>query len=155
MPKSRPDGSNHSSSVWTFPETPPPPNAIAGIPIDIGMLASVDPTSNRGSTSNLRVVSTAACKSPEVESACRLPSCVHPEVCPNLKTDHAPLISLYRKARALPGIKKILVASGHLAESWTRTSKPTGPPLPVISSSSGARYAFTLPRMTRPPGPDG
>jgi uncharacterized radical SAM protein YgiQ len=52
------------------------------------------------------------CKSPEVESACRLPSCVHPEVCPNLKTDHAPLISLYRKARALPGIKKILVASG-------------------------------------------
>jgi uncharacterized radical SAM protein YgiQ len=53
-----------------------------------------------------------ACKSPEIESACRLPSCVHPEVCPNLKTDHAPLIQLYRKARAIPGIKKILVASG-------------------------------------------
>ncbi|MDB4982746.1 MAG: hypothetical protein JWM82_3498 [Myxococcales bacterium] len=53
-----------------------------------------------------------ACKSPEIESACRLPSCVHPDVCPNLGTDHTPLISLYRKARALPGIKKILVASG-------------------------------------------
>jgi uncharacterized radical SAM protein YgiQ len=53
-----------------------------------------------------------ACKSPEIESACRLPSCVHPEVCPNLGTDHTPLIQLYRKARALPGVKKILVASG-------------------------------------------
>ncbi|HVZ73549.1 MAG TPA: YgiQ family radical SAM protein [Polyangia bacterium] len=53
-----------------------------------------------------------ACKSPEVEAACRLPSCVHPDVCPNLRTDHAPLIQLYRKARAIPGIKKILVASG-------------------------------------------
>jgi uncharacterized radical SAM protein YgiQ len=53
-----------------------------------------------------------ACKSPEIEAACRLPSCVHPDVCPNLRTDHAPLIQLYRKARALPGIKKILIASG-------------------------------------------
>jgi uncharacterized radical SAM protein YgiQ len=53
-----------------------------------------------------------ACKSPEIEAACRLPSCVHPEVCPNLNTDHAPLIQLYRKARALPGVKKVLVASG-------------------------------------------
>ena len=53
-----------------------------------------------------------ACKSPEVEAACRLPSCVHPDVCPNLNTDHTPLIRLYRKARALPGVKKILVASG-------------------------------------------
>jgi uncharacterized radical SAM protein YgiQ len=53
-----------------------------------------------------------ACKSPEIESACRKPSCVYPGVCPNLNTDHAPLIQLYRKARALPGIKKILIASG-------------------------------------------
>jgi uncharacterized radical SAM protein YgiQ len=53
-----------------------------------------------------------ACKSPEIEAACRLPSCVHPDICPNLRTDHGPLIALYRKARALPGIKKILVASG-------------------------------------------
>jgi uncharacterized radical SAM protein YgiQ len=53
-----------------------------------------------------------ACKSPEIESACRRPSCVFPGVCPNLNTDHTPLIELYRKARALPGIKKVLIASG-------------------------------------------
>ena len=53
-----------------------------------------------------------ACKSREIESACRLPSCVYPGVCSNLNTDHAPLIGLYRRARALPGIKKILIGSG-------------------------------------------
>ncbi len=53
-----------------------------------------------------------ACKSREIESACRRPSCVYPGICPNLNTDHAPLIELYRKARALPGIRKILIASG-------------------------------------------
>ena len=53
-----------------------------------------------------------ACKSKEVEAACRRPSCVFPEVCPNLNTNHAPLIDLYRRARELPGIKKVLIASG-------------------------------------------
>ncbi len=53
-----------------------------------------------------------ACKSREIESACRRPSCVYPGICPNLNTDHTPLIELYRKARALPGIKKVLIASG-------------------------------------------
>ena len=53
-----------------------------------------------------------ACKSPQIEAACRLPSCVHPDICPNLNTDHSALIGLYRKARAVPGIKKVLVASG-------------------------------------------
>jgi uncharacterized radical SAM protein YgiQ len=53
-----------------------------------------------------------ACKSREIESACRRPSCVYPGICPNLDTNHAPLIQLYQKARALPGIKKILIASG-------------------------------------------
>jgi uncharacterized radical SAM protein YgiQ len=53
-----------------------------------------------------------ACKSREIESACRLPSCVYPEVCSNLNTDHSPLIKLYRRARELPGIKKILIGSG-------------------------------------------
>ena len=52
------------------------------------------------------------CKSESIESACRRPSCVFPGICPNLKTDHAPLINLYRRARALPGIKKVLIASG-------------------------------------------
>ncbi len=53
-----------------------------------------------------------ACKSREIESACRRPSCVYPGICPNLDTDHAPLIRLYRRARELPGIKKVLIASG-------------------------------------------
>ena len=53
-----------------------------------------------------------ACKSREIESACRRPSCVFPGICPNLNTDHAPLIKLYRRARELPGIKKVLIASG-------------------------------------------
>jgi uncharacterized radical SAM protein YgiQ len=53
-----------------------------------------------------------ACKSPEIEAACRLPSCVAPEICPNLRTDHAPLVQLYRKARQVPGVKKVFVASG-------------------------------------------
>ncbi len=53
-----------------------------------------------------------ACKSREIESACRRPSCVYPGVCPNLNTDHMPLIKLYRRARALPGIKKVLIGSG-------------------------------------------
>jgi uncharacterized radical SAM protein YgiQ len=52
------------------------------------------------------------CKSPAIESACRRPSCVFPGVCPNLNTDHAPLISLYRRARSLKGVKKVLIASG-------------------------------------------
>ncbi len=53
-----------------------------------------------------------ACKTREIEAACRKPSCVYPGVCDNLGTDHGPLIKLYKKARALPGIKKILIASG-------------------------------------------
>jgi len=53
-----------------------------------------------------------ACKSREIESACRRPSCVYPGICPNLDTDHTPLIRLYRRVRALPGIRKVLIASG-------------------------------------------
>ena len=52
------------------------------------------------------------CKDPKIESSCRKLSCVYPDICDNLNTDHGPLIQLYRKARALPGIKKILVGSG-------------------------------------------
>ena len=53
-----------------------------------------------------------ACKSKEIEAACRLPSCVYPGICKNLNTDHSSLTRLYRKTRALPGIKKVLIASG-------------------------------------------
>ncbi len=53
-----------------------------------------------------------ACKDPKIESACRRPSCVYPDICGNLNTDHEPLIQLYRKARQVPGIKRVLIASG-------------------------------------------
>jgi len=53
-----------------------------------------------------------ACKSEKIESACRRLSCVFPDICDNLNTDHAPLIKMYRRARALPGVKKILISSG-------------------------------------------
>jgi uncharacterized radical SAM protein YgiQ len=53
-----------------------------------------------------------ACKSREIESACRRPSCVYPDICSNLNTDHAPLVRLYRRAREVPGVKKVLIASG-------------------------------------------
>jgi uncharacterized radical SAM protein YgiQ len=62
-----------------------------------------------GPTANMYRI---ACKSREIEAACRLPSCVFPTVCENLNTDHTPLIELYRKARTLPGIKKVLIGSG-------------------------------------------
>ena len=62
-----------------------------------------------GPTANMYRLS---CKSPKIEAACRRPSCVFPGVCPNLNTDHKPLINLYKKARELPGIKKVLIASG-------------------------------------------
>ncbi|MDG2394249.1 MAG: YgiQ family radical SAM protein, partial [Thalassotalea sp.] len=52
------------------------------------------------------------CKSPKAEATCRRPSCVFPDICGHMDTDHTPTIELYRKARKLPGIKKILIASG-------------------------------------------
>jgi uncharacterized radical SAM protein YgiQ len=53
-----------------------------------------------------------ACKSKEVEAKCRKLSCVFPGICKNLNTDQTPLISLYRRARELDGVKKVLIASG-------------------------------------------
>ncbi len=53
-----------------------------------------------------------ACKSKEVEAKCRKLSCVFPGICKNLNTDQTPLVSLYRRARAVPGVKKVLIASG-------------------------------------------
>ena len=43
---------------------------------------------------------------------CRKPSCIFPVVCPNLETSPAPLLSIYRKVRSIPGIKKAFVGSG-------------------------------------------
>ncbi len=52
------------------------------------------------------------CRDPKIEAACRRLSCVYPDICPNLATDHRPLIQLYRRTRQLPGIKRIFIASG-------------------------------------------
>ena len=52
------------------------------------------------------------CTKPEVEAVCRRQSCVHPKICKLLGTDHKPVIELMREARQVPGIKKVLVASG-------------------------------------------
>ena len=53
-----------------------------------------------------------ACKDKTIEESCRRLSCVYPKICGNLGTDQSKLISLYRKARAIPGIKKVLISSG-------------------------------------------
>ncbi|WP_068545469.1 YgiQ family radical SAM protein [Thalassotalea crassostreae] len=52
------------------------------------------------------------CKSPKAEATCRRPSCVWPDICGHMDTDHTPTINLYRRARKVKGIKKILIASG-------------------------------------------
>ncbi|WP_101047789.1 YgiQ family radical SAM protein [Macromonas nakdongensis] len=62
-----------------------------------------------GPTANMYRI---GCKTPEIEAACRKPSCVYPGICSNLNTSHDPLIKIYRRARALKGIKKILIGSG-------------------------------------------
>ena len=62
-----------------------------------------------GPTANMYRI---ACKSPEIEAACRKPSCVYPGICDNLNTDHSHLTQLYRKARNIKGVKRILIASG-------------------------------------------
>ena len=62
-----------------------------------------------GPTANMYRI---GCKSAAIEAACRKPSCVYPGICPNLNTDHGPLVKMYRRARALRGVKKILISSG-------------------------------------------
>ena len=72
--------------------------AFKGVVSDIG-----------GPTANMYEM---RCTRPEVEAVCRRQSCVHPTICRLLGTDHGPLIELMREARQVPGIKKVLVASG-------------------------------------------
>jgi uncharacterized radical SAM protein YgiQ len=62
-----------------------------------------------GPTANMYRI---ACKSKAIEAACRRPSCVYPGICKNLNTDHSALTQIYKDARSLPGIKKVLIASG-------------------------------------------
>ena len=51
-------------------------------------------------------------KNQELCAKCRRPSCLHPKPCPNLNRDHAPLIDLYRKVRAVKGVKHAYIGSG-------------------------------------------
>jgi uncharacterized radical SAM protein YgiQ len=69
-----------------------------GIVSDIG-----GPTANMFQTS---------CKSNEIQSKCRKLSCVHPKVCPQLQHDHSPQVDMLKKAKKIPGIRKIHIASG-------------------------------------------
>jgi uncharacterized radical SAM protein YgiQ len=62
-----------------------------------------------GPTANMYRI---ACKSKAIETACRRPSCVYPGICENLNTDHSSLIELYRAARGLDGVRKVLISSG-------------------------------------------
>ncbi|NUU66797.1 YgiQ family radical SAM protein [Enterobacteriaceae bacterium BIT-l23] len=62
-----------------------------------------------GPTANMYML---GCKSPRAEETCRRLSCVYPDICRHMDTDHQPTIDLYRRARALKGVKKILIASG-------------------------------------------
>jgi uncharacterized radical SAM protein YgiQ len=72
--------------------------AFTGVVSDIG-----------GPTANMYEM---RCTKPEVEAICRRLSCVHPKICVLLGTDHGPLLELMRQARQVPGVRKVLVASG-------------------------------------------
>lgn len=48
----------------------------------------------------------------EICEKCKKPSCIHPQICPNLNTDHRPLLDIYHAVDALPGIKKSFIGSG-------------------------------------------
>lgn len=52
------------------------------------------------------------CKSHEIQKSCKRLSCVFPTICQHLNTDHSPTTQLYRKARAIPGVKTVAIASG-------------------------------------------
>jgi radical SAM superfamily enzyme YgiQ (UPF0313 family) len=52
------------------------------------------------------------CTRPDIEAKCKRLSCVHPSICGLLGTDHGPLVDLMRKSREIPGMRKVLVASG-------------------------------------------
>ncbi|PWC13177.1 YgiQ family radical SAM protein [Brenneria roseae subsp. americana] len=62
-----------------------------------------------GPTANMYML---RCQSPRAEQTCRRASCLYPEICSHMDTNHEPTIKLYRRTRSLKGIKKILIASG-------------------------------------------
>jgi uncharacterized radical SAM protein YgiQ len=62
-----------------------------------------------GPTANMYMLN---CKSPKILKTCKRLSCVYPSICQHLKTDHSATTQLYKKARAVPGIKRVAIASG-------------------------------------------
>jgi uncharacterized radical SAM protein YgiQ len=72
--------------------------AFSGVVSDIG-----------GPTANMYQM---RCTRPEVEAKCKRLSCVHPKLCKLLGTDHGPLVELMKQSREVPGVRKVLVASG-------------------------------------------
>ena len=62
-----------------------------------------------GPTANMYFLN---CKSDRIQANCRRLSCVYPTICKNLNTDHSRTTNLYRRARKIPGIKRIAIASG-------------------------------------------
>jgi uncharacterized radical SAM protein YgiQ len=90
--------SRSEKSVLTEVEELTKVNGFKGIVSDIG-----------GPTANMYQL---RCRSTEIQSKCRKLSCVHPKVCPQLHTDHTPQVEMLEKARKIPGIRKIHIASG-------------------------------------------
>lgn len=57
---------------------------------------------------------------------CRRPSCIHPNVCKNLNTDHTPLVDLYRAVDKMPGVKHSYISSGIRYDLALSDSAPKG-----------------------------
>lgn len=64
-------------------------------------------------------------KDKDICRKCKRPSCIHPKVCPNLNTDHGPLLDIYHAVDALPGIKKSFIGSGVRYDLLLHQSKDT------------------------------
>ena len=58
---------------------------------------------------------------------CKKPSCIHPNICPNLKVDHQPLLDIYRAVDAIPGIKKSFIGSGVRYDLLLYPKDPSAP----------------------------
>ncbi len=92
--------------------------AVMGLPDFKGYLSDLGgPSANmykmRGNDENI-------CKK------CKRPSCIHPKVCPNLNTDHGPLLDIYHAVDSLPGIKKSFIGSGVRYDLLLHQSKDSG-----------------------------
>lgn len=74
----------------------------------------------------------------ELCKKCKRPSCIHPKVCPNLNTDHRPLLDIYHAVDALPGIKKTFIGSGVRYDLLLHESKD------AAANKSAAQYTREL-----------